>query len=37
VISKKQADEAVDIIEESFKDFFAGDIPDSIFETVKGW
>ncbi len=37
VISKEQADQAVDIIEESFEDFFAGDIPDSIFETVKGW
>jgi len=37
VISKEQADQAMDIIEESFEDFFAGDIPDSIFETVKGW
>lgn len=37
VITKEQADTALDIIEESFEDFFAGDIPDSIFETVKGW
>lgn len=37
VISKEQADQALDIINESFEDFYAGDIPDSIFETVKGW
>ena len=37
VISQEQADCAMDILEESFKDFFAGNIPDSIFETVKGW
>jgi 4-aminobutyrate aminotransferase len=37
VISKQQADEALEIIEASFDDFYAGDIPDSIFETVKGW
>ena len=37
VISKEQADRAMEILEESFEDFFAGNIPDSIFETVKGW
>lgn len=37
VLSVQQADEALDAIEESFRDYMAGDIPDSIFETVKGW
>lgn len=37
VLTKEQADSALGIIEESFKDFYEGDIPDSIFETVKGW
>jgi 4-aminobutyrate aminotransferase len=37
VISEEQADEAMEIIDQSFRDFMDGDIPDSIFETVKGW
>lgn len=37
VITRQQADEALDIIGQSFEDFLSGDIPDSIFDTVKGW
>lgn len=37
VITKEQANQALQIIEESFEDFTRGKIPDSIFETVKGW
>ncbi len=37
VLSEEQADAAMEIIDQSFRDFLDGDIPDSIFETVKGW
>ena len=37
VISKEQADSAIDRIEEAFDDFEKGRIPDSILATVKGW
>ncbi len=37
VISREQMDIALDSIEESFEDFTAGRIPDSVLDTVKGW
>ena len=37
VISKEQADAAIDRIEEAFEDFEKGRIPDSVLATVKGW
>ena len=37
VITREQMDSALDAIEESFEDFTAGRIPDSVLETVKGW
>ncbi|MGE5628404.1 MAG: aspartate aminotransferase family protein [Solirubrobacterales bacterium] len=37
VITKEQIDKAVDIIEESIKEFLSGDIPDEVLETAKGW
>jgi 4-aminobutyrate aminotransferase len=37
VITMEEMDKAVDIIEEAMKDFLAGDIPDSVLETSKGW
>jgi len=37
VITIEEIDKAVDIIEDSIKDFLAGDIPDEVLETAKGW
>lgn len=37
VITYEQIDKAVSIIEESMKEFLAGEIPDEVLETAKGW
>jgi 4-aminobutyrate aminotransferase len=37
VITREEIDKAIDVIEESMKEFLAGDIPDEILETTKGW
>jgi len=37
VISREQMDKAIDIIEESINEYIAGDIPDEVLETAKGW
>jgi 4-aminobutyrate aminotransferase len=37
VISRKQMDKAIDIIEEAIVEYIAGDIPDEVLETAKGW
>lgn len=37
VITKEQIDTALDIIEESIKDYLAGDIPDEVLKEAKGW
>jgi len=37
VITMEQIDKAMDILEEAIKEFLAGDIPDEVLETAKGW
>jgi len=37
VITCDEIDKAIDVIEESMKDYLAGNIPDEILETAKGW
>lgn len=37
VITKEQIDKAIDIIEDSIKEYISGKIDDSVFEVVKGW
>jgi len=37
VITREEIDKAIDVIEESMKEYMAGDIPDEILETAKGW
>jgi 4-aminobutyrate aminotransferase len=37
VITREEIDKAIDVIEESMKEFLAGDIPDEVLKTAKGW
>ncbi len=37
VITYEQMDKAIEIIEEAMKEFMAGEIPDEVLETAKGW
>lgn len=37
VISEEEMEEAIQIVETSIEDYLAGDIPDEILETAKGW
>lgn len=37
VISREQMDNAIDIIEQSIIGYLAGDIPDEVLRTAKGW
>ncbi|MDR2523508.1 MAG: aspartate aminotransferase family protein, partial [Synergistaceae bacterium] len=37
VITQKEMDKSLGIIEESMDDFANGQIPDSVLETIKGW
>ena len=37
VITREEIDNAIDVIEESMKEFLAGDIPDEVLKTAKGW
>lgn len=37
VITKEQADKALEIIEDSIKDYISGKIDDSVYKVVKGW
>ncbi len=37
VITREQVEEAIGKIDESIEEFYRGDIPDSVLETVKGW
>lgn len=37
VITMEQIDKAIEIIEEAIKEFLAGEIPDEVLKTAKGW
>ena len=37
VISREQMDKAIDTIEQAINEYLAGDIPDRVLETAKGW